>query len=532
MPTPQLDRRPEATAFSIETLVRDAREGRVRVPPFQRPLKWKLEDARDLLDSIHRGFPIGTLLFWKRKADAEVVRLGPLTVEAPARSDALWVVDGQQRLTVLATTLALPPEAAVPFSLVFNLDTGAFERWKKGADKPPHLPLHVVLDSERLAEWVFTERPSDAQRTAAFRLGKNLREYSTPAYTVEAEDEGAVREIFNRMNTWGHALEQSEVFDALHGAWGHEQPSTLRALSRQLLSLEFGVIGEKFLLMALMAIEGRDLTKGAEHKRPQPLAESLVTLEAALRATVVFLKRDAGIPNVELLPYKLPLVTLARFFNQHPEPLERERELLARWLWRGAITGAHVGDTAVTRKTLNAIDGDAVASVQRLLRATPHPPPSAGGLGKFNYRNAQSKLEVLALLSLGPRDLRTNLPVELADLLPPQKTSAESPARKIVTAASGPRAQSLANRMLHPLLKRSLQRELIEVGRAMPEALASHAISIPALERLIAGVPEEFLELRAADLARRVSRFLDAHARWGEGDYPSIEGLLGPQPNI
>ena len=94
---PQLERRPEAKAFQIDDLLTQVPDGAIRIPPFQRGLKWEDKDRLELCDSIYRGYPVGTLLFWKHSAPAARIPLGRLTVDAPARSDTLWVVDGQPR---------------------------------------------------------------------------------------------------------------------------------------------------------------------------------------------------------------------------------------------------------------------------------------------------------------------------------------------------------------------------------------------------------------------------------------------------
>ena len=60
-----LSRKPEAVAWSIEELLEKVRDGKIRLPEFQRLYKWTSDDVVQLFDSIVRGFPIGTLLFWK-----------------------------------------------------------------------------------------------------------------------------------------------------------------------------------------------------------------------------------------------------------------------------------------------------------------------------------------------------------------------------------------------------------------------------------------------------------------------------------
>ena len=49
--------------LSLQDLLADIHAGKVQLPQFQRDFKWSLSDQRDLLDSIQKGYPVGTLLF-------------------------------------------------------------------------------------------------------------------------------------------------------------------------------------------------------------------------------------------------------------------------------------------------------------------------------------------------------------------------------------------------------------------------------------------------------------------------------------
>ena len=76
--------RPSAGTFPLDDLVDLARRGRIRVPSFQRGLRWNRRDVVLLFDSILKGYPVGSLLLWERDAPAETVELGPLKVDAAA----------------------------------------------------------------------------------------------------------------------------------------------------------------------------------------------------------------------------------------------------------------------------------------------------------------------------------------------------------------------------------------------------------------------------------------------------------------
>lgn len=215
-----LERRPDAATLSIEDLVVDVLDGRIRVPTWQRPLNWDAGDIELLLDSIHRGYPIGTLLFWKRPAEACSMQVGPVRIDASSRQDALWVVDGQQRITALTGVLAgSHGDLTDPYSLFFDLEGDTFVRAKRRqAPASTWLPLNHVLDSEKLLLWLHQSKPAltDVHTGRAIRLGKRVREYQVPAYIVDSATEEPLRTIFERSNSTGKTLKKQDIFDALH----------------------------------------------------------------------------------------------------------------------------------------------------------------------------------------------------------------------------------------------------------------------------------------------------------------------------
>jgi uncharacterized protein with ParB-like and HNH nuclease domain len=69
------------------------------LPDIQRPFVWKNVKARELFDSMYRGYPVGYLLFWETGVNAGARKIGTDEKQlAPNRV----IVDGQQRLTSLA----------------------------------------------------------------------------------------------------------------------------------------------------------------------------------------------------------------------------------------------------------------------------------------------------------------------------------------------------------------------------------------------------------------------------------------------
>ncbi|MYH55879.1 MAG: DUF262 domain-containing protein [Acidimicrobiia bacterium] len=80
-------------------------QGTLGLPEIQRPFVWKSSKARDLLDSMYRGYPVGTLLFWNTGAKEGMRQIGNVKENVPATA----IVDGQQRLTSLYAIMSGNP---------------------------------------------------------------------------------------------------------------------------------------------------------------------------------------------------------------------------------------------------------------------------------------------------------------------------------------------------------------------------------------------------------------------------------------
>jgi hypothetical protein len=514
---PPLDQRPEAVSLQIDNLLLRVRAGNVRVPSFQRRLKWDRPDKAELFDSIYRGYPVGTLLLWKRRADPATVRLGALELNAPGHSDALWLVDGQQRVTTLAEALLRKPDAN-ELALVFDLAAQRFV-WQRG-DRDRTLPLSVVLDGAELSEWVVEAGLSKKDRQLAFDVGKRIREYQVPAYVVLDPDEDVLRTIFHRTNATGKQLSEEDVFHALFGRKHKgKAPASLRDVARRSLRMGFGAIEEGDALNALKAVNqlaiDRDISQTLEASAS---ADALLETWRALRKAVAFLQQDAGVPHVALLPYALPLSVLSKFFHFFREPKTRNRILLRRWLWRGSIREALTGATVGVRQHLACVvPGEEDGSVQRLLRLVgKERNPAAYEIEKFNFRSAHSKLQCCALFTLGPRDLESGEPVSSTALFA-HRDDHELP-RVVERSREG--GGGLANRMLHPRISEvKLRRAILAASAA---ALETHAIPRAAATALGAGDDQRFLALRSDRIRAVVERVFARRAEWGSEDSPPL----------
>jgi uncharacterized protein with ParB-like and HNH nuclease domain len=87
----------------IASLLSDVTKGNIKIPVFQREFVWNDEQIMSLLDSIYRGYPVGSLLLWSTKERLRHERnVGGFRLpDTPEDFPVNYVLDGQQRLTTL-----------------------------------------------------------------------------------------------------------------------------------------------------------------------------------------------------------------------------------------------------------------------------------------------------------------------------------------------------------------------------------------------------------------------------------------------
>ena len=83
------------------------------LPEFQREYVWNREQAKQLLVSLAKGYPVGGLLIWKTDTPPELKNVG----ELPDKLGTMMVLlDGQQRLTTLHMLIT----GEIPFPAAFE----------------------------------------------------------------------------------------------------------------------------------------------------------------------------------------------------------------------------------------------------------------------------------------------------------------------------------------------------------------------------------------------------------------------------
>ena len=506
-----------AERLTVQKLLERAARGELRLPRFQRPLKWKLKDNLMLLDSIYRGYPIGTLLLWEKQQAAGRVTLGPVAIDAPESRRAWLIVDGQQRITALVGSMMRTDGELDDYAIGFDLQHEEFTQLRRGG-APTVVPLSELVAPERLLSWL---EKSEARQVVAdaseraFRASTRIRDYEIAAYVLDTEDEAMVRDVFDRLNTRGKRLTKADVFNAIDQSEGGAQG--LKQIQAALADFSFGRLDDSRVLQSVQAVMGEDITQPLRPKWSASLREAIFSRTlAALRQAIVFLRRHGGVPHSALLPYSLPIPILARFFALHPEPQARSLELLRRWLWRGFVHGTHQGQSIpLVRKLVKAVSSVEIESVDALLRLVPDDAAAVALARVVNLKTAHSRMEVLALLRSKPRSFATGEPIDVASVI--ETIGVNRLLAHLVPSESSEDGKTIANRVVTdgvgPPDDLTVLSEQTLDSQALDPTDDLHDMVSRRYDHLLNHVPDSFNALMG----------------WRQSDRPSLQSLFDPE---
>lgn len=215
------------TGYETHHLISEIEHGALALPDIQRPFVWSAAKVRNLFDSLYRGYPIGTLMFWETGAEVGTRQIGGGENDNVPR---LLVVDGQQRLTALYAVMTGSEVVTKDFSsksirIAFNPGSEAFEVTDAAIERDPEFISDITAlwgDSYRSRVRAFlagleTAREGGLDEAEADRLEdridrvRDLSKFRFQVIVLNANtDEGQVAEIFVRTNSEGVPLTQAD----------------------------------------------------------------------------------------------------------------------------------------------------------------------------------------------------------------------------------------------------------------------------------------------------------------------------------
>ncbi|GBC92420.1 hypothetical protein HRbin15_00890 [bacterium HR15] len=378
--------------YNLGKLLEDIAIGEIGLPDIQRPFVWDKAHVRDLFDSMYRGYPIGTLLFWENGYPGDHRTIG---VDRKQKVPNLLIVDGQQRLTALYAVMKGIPIIDKHFQqrrlrIAFNPLKEKFEVTNTAIERDPAWIADISVlwqpDFDQYAfVYAFLERLNERRGLTeeerkripqAIQRLVNLINYPLTALEISVSaTEEQVSEIFVRINSQGRALNQADFILTLMSVFWDEGRKELEDFCRhakhpptnncsspynpyfqpqpeQLLRVDVAVAFRRARLEHVYSIlRGKDLQTGefSPERRDEQFdklreAQNKVLNPQNWRDFLKVIKR-AGYIHPSLITSETALVyTYALWligkwdFGLHPHTL---RNLMARWFFMSSLTGRY-----------------------------------------------------------------------------------------------------------------------------------------------------------------------------------------------
>jgi hypothetical protein len=193
--------------ISISTLVDMYKRGELRLPEIQRHYVWRATRVRDLLDSLYRGYPSGSILMWETDEPVPT-RDSAIAQDTSAFVGRKLLLDGQQRLTSLTAVVNGEPVHVRgrkrPIEILFNLEH---------PDGPPTDVIEVESDEESPLsaedEVDGEEEEADEREGLQEKLGR--RTFVVASKSLLSQPQWIrVSEVFGNNND-GHLLQKAGV---------------------------------------------------------------------------------------------------------------------------------------------------------------------------------------------------------------------------------------------------------------------------------------------------------------------------------
>jgi len=412
-----------ADPLFINDLIAQIVRGHLRIPSFQRGFVWDADRVAHLMDSIYKGYPFGSLLFWRTKTALQTERrLGPF--ELPDNDPDYpidYVLDGQQRATSIFGVFQnfLPVsdgEDDTWTRIYYDLrapsdaqDSQFAYLTESEVDPARHFPLGILFDPPAYRQ--FLKTMDDSIADAVDNLYRTFTTAKIPVQTFSTDDRTAVAIVFERINRLGVELDTLQLLSAWSWSDEFDLQEQFSSLASDLAPYGFHEVGEDtdLLLRCCAAIISGDASpKTIINLSGAEVRARFAEIRAGILGAIDFLRTSLKAYSTSVLPYPTVIIPLSVFFatnkDQSTHPNSSQQIILTRWLWRTFFTRRY-------SKRLEQLNQD-VAEMKKLRDNVAHKlgefdhsvDASFFSKSAFSLRSTNTRTFILLLASVSPLD--------------------------------------------------------------------------------------------------------------------------------
>jgi hypothetical protein len=343
---------PENQNKKYDHLFADIDTGYTKIPKFQRDFVWSKVQTSKLIDSIIKGFPIGTFIFWKTREELRHVKnIGNAELPSQKAGESVaYVLDGQQRITSLFAVkkgLIITKEGKeidykdISIDLSLNPDDEEEVVSSDPIEGSSCISVYQLLNGS-LVELIDKYSKDDIGKIGIYQ--KRLTTYDFSTILIDEYPIDIACEIFTRINTGGMELTLFEImvaktYDQERGfdlADEYEMLIDNGDHEKDLKDAGYETIPTSTILQCIAACLIQDVRRKSILKLDKSdVIEIWPNVKDSIFHAIDFFSSQYRIPVSRLLPYPGLLVPFTYFFfnNNGNPPTSIQNKLLLQYFW-------------------------------------------------------------------------------------------------------------------------------------------------------------------------------------------------------
>lgn len=343
---------PENQNKKYDHLFADIDTGYTKIPKFQRDFVWSKVQTSKLIDSIIKGFPIGTFIFWKTREELRHVKnIGNAELPSQKAGESVaYVLDGQQRITSLFAVkkgLIITKEGKeidykdISIDLSLNPDDEEEVVSTDPIEGSSCISVYQLLNGS-LVELIDKYSKDDIGKIGIYQ--KRLTTYDFSTILIDEYPIDIACEIFTRINTGGMELTLFEImvaktYDQERGfdlADEYEMLIDNGDHEKDLKDAGYETIPTSTILQCIAACLIQDVRRKSILKLDKSdVIEIWPNVKDSIFHAIDFFSSQYRIPVSRLLPYPGLLVPFTYFFfnNNGNPPTSIQNKLLLQYFW-------------------------------------------------------------------------------------------------------------------------------------------------------------------------------------------------------
>jgi hypothetical protein len=350
--------------MKISTILDKIDDNQLFVPAFQREYVWKRDDAKQLIDSLIKEYPTGTMLTWETANPPELK--GPHKYNAKQGAVRL-LLDGQQRVTTLYMLINgdIPPYYTLPEiindtrGLYVNVETLELSYYMKTRmENNPSWQNITDVFKGQVSAFDLQAKFEAAGKTLTMdelkKLNDNInaitriKDHEFPEQTIPVK--ASIREaidIFYKVNASGVALTDAELALAqISGYWPQARDrfkAKLTELGNEgyVFKLDFIV----YVLLGCLYHLGSDMKKLHDAENGEKIRAAWDRLENQVLDYVVNLMRtNAFVDHTDEInsPYALVPIIVYCFDKNGVHLTDAEIRKMVKWFFYSQVRARYV----------------------------------------------------------------------------------------------------------------------------------------------------------------------------------------------